>query len=220
MVVDQHALEALFEDLFAAYGPQGWWPGESRFEIIAGALLIQRTTWHNAARALERLREAGCLAPAPLAALAPAALAELVRPAGFYRQKAARLAALCRWLDAEGGCDALTVLSDATLRAAWLARPGIGPETADAILLYAYERPVFVVDAYARRLLARLGLARGDEAYEALRAALERALGGDVARYNEFHALIVAHAKARCATRPRCTACVLAARCTYARAAR
>jgi endonuclease-3 related protein len=148
------------------------------------------------------------------------ALAELVRPAGFYRQKSVRLAAISRWLVERGGCDALAALDDAALRAVWLAQPGIGPETADAIALYAYDRPVFVVDAYARRLLARLGLARGDEPYETLRAALEAALDAGSACYNEFHALIVAHGKARCGARPRCDGCVLACHCAHVRASR
>ncbi|MEQ8662095.1 MAG: endonuclease [Gammaproteobacteria bacterium] len=220
MVVDRRALEAVFARLLGVHGPQGWWPGESRFEIIVGALLIQRTNWRNAERALARLRAAGVLAQEALATLAPDALAELVRPAGFYRQKAARLGALSRWLVDQGGCDALAALDDATLRAAWLGRPGVGPETADAIVLYAYERPSFVVDAYARRLFARLGLVRGDEPYEVLRGALEAALAADSAYYNEFHALIVAHGKARCGTRPRCDGCTLAAGCAHARRAR
>jgi len=214
------AAGAVYARLLAAYGPQHWWPAESRFEIIVGAVLIQRTSWRNAEQALARLREAGALALAPMAALGRDALAELVRPAGFYRHKAARLSAISRWLVAQGGCEALDALDDAALRAAWLAQPGIGPETADAIALYAYGRPVFVVDAYARRLLARLGLARGDEPYEVLRAALETALDAGSACYNEFHALIVAHGKARCGVRPRCDGCALADGCAHARAPR
>ncbi len=214
------AARAVCARLLAAYGPQHWWPAESRFEIIVGAVLIQRTSWRNAEQALARLRAAGALALAPMAALDREALAGLVRPAGFYRQKAARLGAISAWLVAQGGCEGLDGLDDAALRAAWLAQPGIGPETADAIALYAYDRPVFVVDAYARRLLARLGLAAGDEPYETLRAALESALDAGSDYYNEFHALIVAHGKARCGVRPRCDGCVLAGDCAHARAPR
>ena len=220
MAVDRPALEAIHTRLLSAYGPQGWWPGESRFEIIAGALLVQRTTWLNAARALDRLRGAGVLSSAALAVSTEAAVAELVRPAGFYRQKAARLVTLSRWLEAEGGCDALATHGTDRLRAIWLAQPGVGPETADAILLYAYGHPVFVVDAYTRRLFARLGLIRGDEAYERLRGAVEGTLAADAACYNEYHALIVAHAKAHCGVRPRCVGCTLAAHCAEARRAR
>lgn len=214
------AAGAVYTRLLAAYGPQHWWPAESRFEIIVGAVLIQRTSWRNAEQALARLRAAGALALAPMAALDREVLAGLVRPAGFYRQKAARLGAISGWLVMQGGCDALDELDDAALRAAWLAQPGIGPETADAIALYAYGRPVFVVDAYARRLLARLGLVRGDEPYETLRVALEATLDAGSDCYNEFHALIVAHGKARCGVRPRCDGCVLAGDCAHARAPR
>ncbi|MGE0483315.1 MAG: endonuclease III domain-containing protein [Gammaproteobacteria bacterium] len=219
MALDRAGLERVFGALLAHHGAQFWWPAESPFEVVVGALLIQRTAWRNAEIALAALRAADLLSPAALAASTPARLEALVRPAGFYRQKAARLHALAGWLLAQGGMDTLATLDDRTLEETWLARPGIGAETAAVICLYAFDRPLFVVDAYARRLFGRLGWIAGDESERAVREACERALGGDTAVYNEYHALVVAHAKSHCRAVPRCDACVLRRHCAHARAA-
>lgn len=215
--MDRGVLEAVHAALLERHGPQHWWPADSAFEVIVGAILIQRTAWRNAELALARLRGAGALDPERLAASAPDEVAAWVRPAGFYRHKSVRLIAVSRWLQAAGGIAGVAGLADEALAASLRALPGIGDETADAISLYAFERPVFVIDAYARRLFARLGLIRGDEPYAELRAACESALARDAAYYNEYHALIVAHGKQYCRPRPRCTECVLAARCTVPR---
>ena len=180
---------------------------------MAGALLVQRTAWRNAELAIASLRRAGALSPEALAVLPPPALEALVRPAGTFRAKAARLRALARWYLDAGGRDSLERLPTPALRAALLALPGIGPETADDILVYVFARPVFVVDAYARRILSRYGWAEGDEPYERLSATVTRALGPNPARLGEFHALLVEHGKRHCRSTPRCTGCPLAADC-------
>ena len=210
------ALRAIFDRLAAAYGAQEWWPARAPFETMAGALLTQRTTWRNAERAIASLRQAGALSPEALAVLPTTALEALVRPAGTFRAKAARLRALARWYIETGGCEALDPRPTPSLRAELLALPGIGPETADDILVYVFARPVFVVDAYTRRILSRYGWAEGDESYERLSAAVARALGRNATVLGEFHALLVEHGKRHCRASPRCTGCPLAARCRTA----
>ena len=207
-------LGALFESLLARYGPQYWWPGEGRYEIMLGAVLVQRTAWRNAAVALAQLRGAGIRNWAALAALPRARLESLIRSAGFYRLKAARLSNLAGFVIAAGGCETLAERGTGELREALLGLDGIGPETADAMLLYAFERPVCVIDAYARRLVARIDGKPCSDA--ALRSRALRSLGA-VAELNEFHALIVAHAKDVCRSRPRCEACCLRHRCQFVR---
>jgi endonuclease-3 related protein len=219
MELGRDGLESVFDALLAQHGAQHWWPAESGFEVVVGAVLIQRTAWRNAELALTALRAAELLDPAALAASSPAQIAALVRPAGFYRQKAERLHALAHWLKTAGGLAHLARLDDRTLEAAWLAQPGIGPETAAVICLYAFGRPLFVIDAYARRLFSRLGWIAGDEPGDLLRGTCERAMGTDAAIYNEYHALVVAHAKSHCRVTPRCDGCVLRRRCAHARAA-
>lgn len=209
-------LLAVYDRLFAAYGPQHWWPGDTPFEIMVGAVLTQNTAWSNVERAIANLKSAGWLSPAAIAASEHGPLAEVLRPAGYFNVKAHRLVSFCRFLVDSGGEPTLARQDTADLRRALLAVHGIGPETADDILLYAFGRPVFVIDAYTRRLLQRLGLASGAEGYEELRAGFERALGPGAALYNEYHALIVHHAKAACRVRPRCEDCCLRRGCRSA----
>ncbi len=205
--------------LLEAYGPQGWWPGEGPFEVIVGAVLTQNTAWGNVERALENLRAAGVLSPAALYHLSQEALERLLRPAGTYRVKAARLRALLEYLFRRHGGDP-TAFSrgDWTIwREELLAVPGIGRETADSILLYAAGRPTFVVDAYTRRLLGRLGLLPSPPSYERIRALFMAHLPPDPDLYGEYHALIVRHGKERCRKRrPRCLGCPLASLCAAA----
>ena len=209
----------IFHRLAAAYGPQEWWPARDPFEMMAGALLTQRTAWRNAERAIAALRRAGALSPEALAVLPVPALEGLVRPAGTFRVKATRLRALARWYVGAGGCESLKRRPTPELRAELLSLPGIGPESADDILVYVFARPVFVVDAYARRILSRHGWAGGGEPYEQLSATVARALGGDAEVLGEFHALLVEHGKRHCRSSPRCPGCPLAARCETARRA-
>jgi endonuclease-3 related protein len=199
----------LYAALFERFGPQRWWPGRTAFEVAAGAILTQHTAWSSAARAVAALREAGLLDPRRLGARSPGALAPVIRPAGTYRVKALRLLAFTRWLLRRFG-GRFTGLRRAPLgplRRELLAVPGVGPETADAILLYAAGRPVFVADAYVRRILERHRLLPPGAGYEAARRFLEAHLPSDPALLNEFHALLVAAAKVHCRTVPRCADC-------------
>lgn len=208
-----HHLPAVFHHLYACHGPQHWWPGQTPFEVMVGAVLTQNTAWSNVEKAIANLGANACLDPARIVA-APE-LAEWLRPSGYFNVKAERLRAYCRWYLEQGGYDALARLPTDELRRRLLAVRGVGPETADDILLYAFARPVFVIDTYTRRLFARLGYISGDEGYEVLRGWFETALAGaaadPVALFNEYHALIVMHAKDYCRKRPACTGCVLAA---------
>lgn len=213
------SLSAVFHALAAHFGPLQWWPAESPFEVLVGAILTQNTAWRNVEKAIANLRGAGVLTPAQLADLTVAELEELIRPAGFFRQKAARLQHVSGVLAAEydGNIDAFCAGPLDDVRRRLLALPGIGPETADSILLYAARRPSFVVDAYTRRVFARLGLLAGDERYEAIRARFMRELPEDVALYNEYHALIVTLAKSNCRKRqPLCPSCPLRPVCRFA----
>lgn len=211
-------LQRVYERLLAAYGPQRWWPGESPFEVMVGAVLTQNTAWRNVERAIANLKVAAALTPAAIAGLPQAELAGLIRPAGYFNVKARRLQAFCRFLLESGGAEALAQRPTADLRHALLAVHGVGPETADDILLYAFGRPVFVIDAYTRRLLRRLGIAGGDERYEQLRLGIERAFGPQAPLFNELHGLIVHHAKVACGSKPRCTGCCLRRVCPEGRA--
>jgi len=201
----------LYTALDARYGPQDWWPGRSRFEVAVGAVLTQHTAWAGVARAIGNLRAARRLAPRRLCQLPLPRLGRLIRPAGTWRLKARRLRALAVFLleRAGGRFERLRGTPLETLRAQLLAVRGLGPETADAILLYALGRPVFVADAYTRRVLSRHRMVPTDIGYEALRRYLETHLPGDPALFNELHALLVAVAKSHCRARPRCEGCPL-----------
>jgi endonuclease-3 related protein len=204
-------LLALYLALHRRFGPQRWWPGRSRLEVAIGAVLTQHTAWTGAERAIANLRAAGALSVDGLHALPRARLRRLIRPAGTYRVKARRLRAFLGFLRARAGgrVAALGRQPLGPLRAALLEVPGIGPETADSILLYAATRPVFVVDAYTRRVLARHRIVPPRIRYAALRAVLEGHLPSDPRLFNEYHALLVAVGKAHCRARPRCEGCPL-----------
>ncbi|MBI2528024.1 MAG: endonuclease III domain-containing protein [Candidatus Rokubacteria bacterium] len=204
-------LLSLHVALLARFGPQRWWPARGPFEVAVGAILTQHTAWSAAARAVGNLRSARALTAARLAALSAPRLQRLVRPAGTYRLKARRLRGFTAWLLARhaGRMAALEGEPLARLRGELLALPGIGPETADSILLYGAGRPVFVADAYSRRVLARHRLVAPDIGYEDLRRFLEAHLPGDPRLFNELHALLVAVGKSHCGARPRCGGCPL-----------
>lgn len=208
-------LRNIFDLLLKRYGQQDWWPAETAFEVMVGAILTQNTAWTNVERALANLKGAGVLSFRALPALPPEQLAQLIRPAGYFNVKAERLQVFCRFLVENGGECALREMDTATLRRTLLAVKGIGPETADDMLLYAFDRPVFVIDAYTRRLFSRLGIATGEEGYEELRHGFEQALGPHVRMFNEYHALIVRHAKEACSASPRCADCCLRGFCLY-----
>ncbi|HET8947562.1 MAG TPA: endonuclease III domain-containing protein [Candidatus Polarisedimenticolia bacterium] len=205
-------LRGWYDALFRAYGPQGWWPGRSRFEVIVGAYLTQNVAWSNVARALRNLRKARLLHPVRLRRARAGVVAKLIRPSGYYNQKADRLLAFVRFLETRhgGSLDRLFRQPLQIVRRELLGLRGVGPETADSILLYAGKRPVFVIDAYTRRLLHRHGYPGRDASYEDLRRGFETALPADVNLFNEFHALIVRLAKEQCRSGiPDCRGCPL-----------
>ena len=208
---DCDKLTALYGRLLDAYGPQHWWPGDSAFEVIVGAVLTQNTSWKNVEKALAGLKHVGLLDLDAIVSIPPDELAELIRSSGFFNVKAKRLQNLCGWLQSRGGLDALSLWDTARLRRALLEINGIGPETADDILLYAFQRPVFVIDSYTRRLLTKLGLVQGKEDYETLRQLFESCLPPDHRLYNEYHALIVRHAREKCTHDSHCRHCCVEA---------
>jgi endonuclease-3 related protein len=201
----------LYRALLARHGPQGWWPARTPFEVAVGAILVQHTAWSGAARAVSALRARRLLTPRRLAGCAPATLQALVRPAGTYRLKAQRLLDFTDWLLQRfgGSFRALRRAPLGPLRRELLDVPGLGPETVDAILLYAAARPVFVADAYSRRVLVRHRLLRPEVGYEEARRFLETHLPSDPALFNELHALLVTVAKSHCRSTPRCEGCPL-----------
>ncbi len=221
-------MRELYEQMLHAYGRQGWWPvprnagrrgfdslgyhvGDfrqpaspaGRFEVIMGAVLTQNTAWRNAAAALTSLRDAGVRLPRDILALSRRRLAGLVRSSGYFNQKAKKLSAIALLFSRPRALAPDGAPARETLLRQW----GIGPETADSILLYAFHSPVFVVDAYTRRVLLRIGLIGGGESYAGIQSIFHASMEPDAALYNEYHALIVAHAKHFCRARPECAAC-------------
>lgn len=207
----------LLRRLGGAYGPMHWWPADSVFEVVVGAVLTQNTRWENVERAIANLREADRLDPDRILSLPEPELAALIRPSGYFNVKARRLVGLVRFIQYSGGLEMLAEWGTPRLRTALLGVHGIGPETADDILLYAFGRPVFVVDAYTRRLFARLGWFPERAGYEELRLHVEGEVGADAGVFNQLHALIVEHGKRHCRSRPICTGCTLVEICAFCR---
>lgn len=176
---------------------------------MVGSVLTQNTAWANVEKAIANLKQRGLLDLDRLAAMPPSRLATIIRPAGFFRLKARRLLSVLRWLRSRSGFPGVLGMPTETLRHELLACNGVGPETADSILLYALNRPVFVVDSYTRRILFRYGLLQGDENYPAIQSWFHRCLGPNVELYNEFHALFVRLAKKHCRARAMCQGCPL-----------
>ena len=220
-------LREVYDALLATYGEQQWWPtaategAEQRLEICLGAILTQNTSWRGAASALANLRAAGVLDCAAIVALPEDALGDLVRPSGHFRVKARKLQSFCGVVIDEygGNLDALLAGDVETVRTRLLHIWGIGPESADAITLYAARLPTFVVDAYAYRLFERLGRPPGPRRYDVYREYFMRALGTDEWALNEWHALIVRHGQRTCRkTTPLCGDCALLDRCAFGQA--
>ena len=209
---EQPPLDEYYNSLFTAFGPQHWWPGKTQFEVIVGAILTQNTSWTNVARAIENLRGARLLTQTAIERAPLPRIEALIRPSGYFRQKARKLKAFCTFLRAEyrGSLKRMFETPTIVLREKLLGIFGIGPETADSILLYAGEHPVFVVDAYTKRMLARHGWADPEAKYEDVRWIVERQFPGDTERFNEFHALIVNTGKNFCRPHePLCGECPL-----------
>ena len=216
---DRAELLAIHGELERMHAWRGWhwWPDADPFEVTVGSILVQNTAWTNVERAIERLKAAGALQPHTMRALSTGDLEALVQPSGQYRQKARKLMAFLDLCEENGGFEALLALPAADLRAR-LGTWGIGPETADAIVLYAARQLAFVVDAYTARLFSRLGLGPGESAdYDAWQRHFAAVLEADRDLWARYHALIVMHCKHTCRKlRPRCDECTLATRCEFA----
>jgi endonuclease-3 related protein len=197
------------------FGPLHWWPADSPFEVVIGAFLTQNTAWRNVELAIAALKQAVPLTPQAICGLQSQQLEELIRPAGFFRQKAERLQLFSAYLleHHQGRLDAMLAGPLTQVRRLLLDFKGVGPETADSILLYAGHRPSFVVDAYTRRLLRRYGLLQDNESYEQVRDLFMQHLPHQVELFNEYHALIVEQCKTFCRKRPLCDSCPLQPHC-------
>jgi len=205
-------IKAFYPSMLAAYGPQGWWPAETPFEMVVGAILTQNTAWTNVERAIENLKRENLLSAAALQSVGVNRLADTIRPAGYFNIKAKRLKNFIGMLERDfgGDLDALFSLSTTSLRETILAVSGIGPETADSIVLYAAGRPVFVVDAYTARILFRHGLMDAEATYDDIQSLLAGSLAEDVEMFKEYHALLVAVGKRHCKkAAPQCRGCPL-----------
>ncbi len=201
----------IYRILFDHYGPREWWPAETPFEVVVGAILTQNTAWRNVEKAIANLKQLGPLTPEALFRLPEETLAEAIRPSGYYRRKGKRLRNFLGMLSDRFECrlDALFDLPTETLREELLALSGIGPETADSILLYAAGRPVFVIDTYTIRILSRHELLPEETSYAEAQQWVTDHLPEDVQLFNEFHALLVNVGKDFCSPRPKCSGCPL-----------
>ena len=204
-------LQDVYERLFAAYGPQHWWPGDSPFEVIVGAMLTQNTSWKNVERAIDNLKQADVLDATRMHEMPTEELAELIRPAGYYRIKTARLKNLLALIANlhDGRVENLLATSKTELREQLLAVNGIGPETADAIVLYASQQPIFVVDTYTARVLTRHGWINEEADYHQIQEYFHLELPENVDLFNEYHALLVKVGKQHCGRKPECEECPL-----------
>lgn len=205
-------LMEIYDLMFERFGRQYWWPGDSPFEIMVGAILTQNTNWGNVEKAIVNLKDAGALCPEKLHETEAETLAQLIRPAGYFNVKAKRLKNLIDWLfdDYGGSLDALKNISVDVLRSELLSVKGVGRETADSILLYALDKTIFVIDAYTCRILGRHGLIESQADYEQVREFFEYNLPDDRQLFNEFHALLVCVGKLYCKRqRPKCDDCPL-----------
>jgi len=207
----------IYRRLLDRYGPQHWWPADDPFEVIVGAILTQSAAWTNVERALSQLKAAIPLTPAALRDLPLDRLATLIRPCGYYNAKAVKLRAFVERLEAshDDNLDQLFALDSADLRQELLSIHGIGEETADSIILYAAKKPVFVIDAYTRRIMGRLGLASESGSYSAFQRLFAENLPHEEGLFNEYHALLVRHAKEVCRKSPCCPLCCLRSICPY-----
>jgi len=205
------ALLKIYNLLFRRYGSQHWWPGDSPLEVMVGAILTQSAAWQNVEKAIVNLKTAGVMSPAALRQIPTPELAQLIHPTGYYNAKAVKLQALVRWLRASCGDNLNTLFAMKTdlLRRQLLDVHGIGPETADSILLYAGNKPVFVIDAYTRRIFDRLGLKPEKDNYDDWQIFFTGNLPQNTKLFNEYHALLVRHGKEACRKQPICDNCCL-----------
>lgn len=205
-------LTEMYRLLLDHFGPQYWWPADTAFEVMVGAVLTQNTNWQNVSRALDNLRRENLLSFEGLVSLPVDSMASLIRPSGYFNLKAVRLKNLLGLIERDYGSSLADFLAEETtvMRRKLLEVRGIGPETADSILLYAAHRPVFVVDAYTHRILSRHGLIAEEESYHEIQDLFHCGLEEDVSQYNEYHALLVRLGKEFCSkSRPKCAGCPL-----------
>jgi len=202
-------LMKIYRTLYQAYGPMHWWPGETPFEVMVGAILTQNTAWTNVEKAIQRLKEKRVLSSGGIHRLEKSQLASLIRPSGYYRIKADRLKAFVDFFfeNYGGRVERMRNGDLGTLRQKLLGVKGIGPETADSILLYSLRKPIFVVDAYTRRVLSRHKLVPDDAPYEEIQKLFMDLLPLDEKMFNEYHALFVHLGKTMCKKIPRCESC-------------
>ena len=215
--MENSTLHNIYYRLLKHYGPQYWWPGDSPFEVIVGAILTQSAAWQNVEKAITNLKNCGMMSPSALRDISTDKLAKLIHPTGYYNAKALKLTAFVRWLGASCGDDLnkLFTLDIDTLRRQLLDVYGIGPETADSILLYAGNKPVFVIDAYTRRIISRLGLTPEKDNYDTYQKLFIRQVPQDIGLFNEYHALLVRHGKDACRKQPMCGDCCLREICRF-----
>ena len=207
----------IYRLLYEEYGPQHWWPAESPLEMIIGAILTQSAAWTNVEKAIHNLKASVDLSIEGLQKLPQDELARLIYPSGYYNVKARKVKAFVDWLAERygGDLDRLFALDVATMRKELLSVHGVGEETADSIILYAAHQPIFVIDAYTRRIITRLGLGPQKETYSSFQALFMDNLPHDEALFNEYHALLVQHGKTVCRKPPVCTGCCLALLCPF-----
>jgi len=201
----------MFDRLLAHFGPQEWWPAETPLEVMIGAILTQNTNWGNVEKAIRNLKERGLISIDPLVSMPTEDLADIIRPAGYYNIKARRLKNLLQFIHEryEGDLNRLFEQGPQVIREALLTVNGVGQETADSIVLYAANQPIFVVDAYTYRILTRHRMAPEDATYEDIQSLFMDHLPEDVSLYNEFHALVVLAGKTYCRKTPLCSGCPL-----------
>jgi endonuclease III related protein len=204
-----------YKTLYTAYGPQHWWPAKTPFEVCIGAILTQSTSWKNVEKAIKNLKNERILNPKAIATIKPARLANLIRPSLYYNVKAKKLKEFVKFISKEygGKVENMRKTPINELRTRLLHVWGLGPETVDSILLYALDKPSFVVDAYTKRVFSRLDLVQEDASYDEVKALFESSLPRDAALFNEYHALIVEHGKNVCRTKPLCDLCCLRDMC-------
>ncbi|MDD4873968.1 MAG: endonuclease [Dehalococcoidales bacterium] len=215
--VTDHLLKEIYQRLMTAYGPQQWWPAPSPFEVMVGAVLTQSTAWINVEKAIDNLKAAQVLSPESIRNVSFSDLAQIIKPSGYYNVKARKLKSLAYWLGATfaDNIDKMAECDTKSLREQFLSVYGIGPETADSILLYVVKKPIFVIDTYTRRIISRIGLMLKDNSYDDYQRLFMVHLKADVVIYNEYHALLVKLAKEACNKKPLCRKCCLNDICRF-----
>ena len=211
-------IQNIYYSLHSFYGPHSkWWSSETSFEIILGAILTQKTSWHNVELALKNLKSYGTTNPSTLDSLPEEKLQELIYPAGFFKLKAARIKTICQFIlkNHQGNAENMKTIPLKKIRASLMELNGIGPETADAILLYCLEKPTFIIDAYTKRLFRRLGVYPNGNDYKAWQNFFIDGLNSDTKKFQQYHALIVEHCKQKCSKKPLCQGCPLRETCDF-----